>query len=303
MAKKFNTEKFNQILKDFNQTVYAILITGDQIVLSNGLTLTDPSAIRKCKKRVMKGSEIWRENFDKIYNTDPLISLAAEKTARDHTSSVGGIACQVKHKDKIKCNLNTGVPWNKGLKGQYPYSHKHTEATKAKISQANSGEKNGMYGTILSTEKKRNLSEMLKSKILSGEFTPNSNNRNTHWDSYYKGKKYRSSWECLYQYFDNNAEYETLRIPYVYDSKKFIYIVDFINHNTKKVIEVKPKELSTDKKTQAKILAAKSWCKHNGYEFVLVDKQYLISQGIPKSMIDFDPNTQQKITKLYETTK
>ncbi len=89
---------------------------------------------------------------------------------------------------KIKSNLNTGTPWNKDMKGNYPYSYPHSAETKEKISVANTGTKNGMYGTMMTAEQKEYRSNLMKEKILSGEFTPNSNNRNTHWDSYYKIK-------------------------------------------------------------------------------------------------------------------
>jgi len=74
------------------------------------------------------------------------------------------------------------------MKGNYPYSYPHSAETKEKISVANTGTKNGMYGTMMTAEQKEYRSNLMKEKILSGEFTPNSNNRNTHWDAEYNGK-------------------------------------------------------------------------------------------------------------------
>jgi len=301
MAKLFNIETFNRILQDHNQMLYAVSITGRQIVLSNGLVLSDKNLVSRCKKRIMNGHEIWKTKFDQIYSLDSIVRQTAEKYARSQTSKLGGIVCQQQHHDTIKKNLNTGTPWSKGLKGKYPYSHQHTAETKNKISKANSGGKNGMYGKRMSADKKNYLSVLMKQRIQTGEFTPNSNNRNTHWDSYYRGKKYRSSWECLYQYFDNDAEYETLRIPYFFENKEYIYIVDFVNHTTKTIVEVKPKEMLSNRKTAAKIAAAREWGRDNGYSFVFADKQYLISKGLPEVRSDFDSNTQSKILNLYET--
>jgi hypothetical protein len=73
----------------------------------------------------------------------------------------------------------------------------------------------------------------MKQKILSGEFTPNSNNRNTHWESTFNNNTYRSSWEALYQYFNQDAEYEKLRIEYNINNTAKIYIVDFVDHVNK----------------------------------------------------------------------
>jgi hypothetical protein len=146
-------------------------------------------------------------------------------------------------------------------------------------------------------------SKIMRQRIISGTFTPNSNNRNTHWDAYYNGKRYRSSWEALYQYFDPDAEYETLRIPYFFENKEYIYIIDFVNHKIKIVVEVKPKELLNDKKIQAKVDAAKKWCFEHDYQFILVDKEYLTLRPIPNVFNNFDKKTEDKIKKLYEQTK
>jgi hypothetical protein len=303
MPKQFDLEKFNRILKEHNQHLRAEKITGKEIVLSNGVVLTSEKEVRLCKKRILFGNTIWKENFDRVYSTDKEVGIASEQKCRSLTSVNGGIICQKKHGEEIKKNLNVsgGTPWNKGLKGNYPYSYLHSEETKLKISAANKGEKNGMFGTQMSDEKKHFRSKLMKEKILFGKFTPNSNNRNTHWDAHYKNKKYRSSWEALYQYLDNEAEYESLRITYLFDNKEHIYIIDFVNHKTKTLIEIKPKELINNIKTQAKIVAAKQWCKENNYQFLLVDKEYFTSRPIPENLRDFDSKTQRKIKKLYET--
>lgn len=301
MSKPFNIEKFNAILKEYNQTLRATKITGKEIVLSNGLVITNERDLRLCKKRIMSGATIWKENFDKIYSLNKIENSKVERMCRSAISAKGGVNCQKQHKEKIKSNLNTGIPWNKGMKGNYPYSYPCTNFTKKKISDANRGENNGMFGKPCSQERKAQLSETMRKNILTGKFTPNSNNRNTHWNSYYKNKKYRSSWEALYQHLDEEAEYETLRIPYTFNNKDYIYIIDFVNYKTRSVIEVKPHVLLNNKKIQAKIHAAKKWCSKNGFFFVLVDEEFLKSKGIPDNLTDFDLKTQRKIRKLYET--
>jgi len=302
MAKQFDIERFNNILKEHNQQLQAEKITGKEVVLSNGLVLTSERDVRLCKKRVMSGDRVWKENFDRIYSINKEQRTSAEKECRSLTSVKGGVNCQKEHKEKIKLNLNNGTPWNKGMRGNYPYSHSCSEDTKKRIGDANRGEKNRMFGRTYSNEEKQHRSKIMREFILCGKFTPNSNNRNTHWDCFYQDKKYRSSWEALYQYFDNEAEYETLRIPYKFDNKDYIYIIDFVNHKTKTVVEVKPQELLNDKKTQAKISAAEDWCDNNGYDFVVADKAYFTSKPMPTDLSEFDTKTQNKIRNLYETS-
>lgn len=159
MARPFDVERFNKILNEHNQQLQAKQITGKQIVLSNGLVLDSVRDVCRCKKRVMTGSNVWKENFDRLYSLNKQQRDIAEKECRSLTSANGGISCQRKHGEKIKSNLNTGVPWSKGLKGNYPYSYPHTEKTKEKISNANRGDKNGMFGKKHSAEYKDELSK------------------------------------------------------------------------------------------------------------------------------------------------
>lgn len=157
---------------------------------------------------------------------------------------------------------------------------------------------------ITNIEKSRKFNQQLmKEKILSGKFTPNSNNKNTHWNSYYKNKKFRSSWEALYQSLYLNDEYEKLRITYNLKGKTYIYIVDFINYNSKIVTEVKPKEMCNDQKFIAKLNALQEWCKNNGFAIRLADRDFLTSHPFPANLEEFDPKTIKKIQKLYEINK
>lgn len=142
-------------------------------------------------------------------------------------------------------------------------------------------------------------SKAMKEKILLGKFTPMSNNRRTHWDSFFAGKKYRSSWEAMYQYYNLDDEYETLRILYTFENKEHVYIVDFVNHTKKTVAEVKPAEFLKDKRTLAKINALKVWANKNCYMFILADQSYFRDKGQPSNMEGFDFNTCLKIKNFY----
>jgi len=253
----------------------------------------------------MKGHSVWAENFDDLYHTNIVIRERMEAFCRSETSRKGGINVQKQHGDTIKLNLNTGEPWNLGKVGvQEAWNKgltKDDNQSMKLLSDNRKGAGNPMFGKTHSDENKTHLSNLMKAKILSGEFTPNSNNRNTHWDSEYNNKKYRSSWEALYQYHNPLDEYETLRIPYIFNDKEYIYIVDFVNYTAKTATEVKPRELCNDRKTIAKITALNEWCINKGFNFILADKDYLLSLQKPSNMLLFNNTTQEKIKKLYET--
>lgn len=145
-------------------------------------------------------------------------------------------------------------------------------------------------------------SKIMKEKIMNGSFTPNSNNSNTHWDSEYNGKKYRSSWGALYHCLYPTAIYEDLRLKYTYENKEYIYIVDFIDHERKVACEVKPKEHLLDSKTKCKIVALEKWASKNGYNVELFTQDAILLTEEPDYTL-FDKNTERKLRKLYEQVK
>ena len=97
MAKTFDIKKFNRILNNYNQKIYALNVTGKVLILSNGLILTNVKDIRLCKRRVIDGDPIWKKNFDSLYDLDSNIRLNAEKIVKGKISRKGGINCQKKH--------------------------------------------------------------------------------------------------------------------------------------------------------------------------------------------------------------
>lgn len=175
-----------------------------------------------------------------------------------------------------------------------------------KVGRQNSKKLKAFFKTpkgIANIEKSRQFNQkLMKEKIESGKFTPNSNNKNTHWDSCYKGKKYRSSWEALYQSFYPNDEHEKLRIKYKFKDTDHIYIVDFINYNDKIVTEVKPSETLNNQKFKAKFDALKLWCNKHGFGVRIATQEFLTSHPYPKNLQDFDSKTIKKIQKLYENS-
>lgn len=111
----------------------------------------------------------------------------------------------------------------------------------------------------------------IKKRIASGEFTPNVFNSRTcknmilmHAE---KQLKFRSSWEILFYvlYYNPDLEYETLRVPYIFENEKHTYIVDFIDKQSKIVYEIKP-ECNFEKDIiKAKMDALTEWCISNSY--------------------------------------
>jgi NUMOD3 motif len=289
---------FNELLLMYNQSTKIKQWTSLYILLENGMLFEKNERIKFIRRLTSKKTTIWIENIDNL-----LAGNVSENELKFFGRSKGGKQVQLQHSNIIKNNLNCGIPWNKGMKNMYT-TKPMLDETKSKIGNANRGMNNGMYGVSMSDERKQQLSNLMKQLILTGKFTPNSNNRNTHWNSELNGKKYRSSWEALYHYINPIAEYETFRIEYTLHTVSKIYIVDFIDTTNRVLVEVKPKELCVGEKFNAKINALTTWATTNNYTVLIVDKEWLIS-NLPLTIdyLKFDNNTKNKIKKLYEINK
>lgn len=125
-----------------------------------------------------------------------------------------------------------------------------------------------------SPEHRLKMSNTMKEKIASGEFTPCVTNTWTHNRIEVDGVKYRSSWDAAFGVLNTNYEYEKLRIPYVFDGETRTYIVDYVNHIDKIAIEIKPSGMSDTSTVCAKRDALVYFCDKNGYNYIEVDEHW-----------------------------
>jgi hypothetical protein len=155
--------------------------------------------------------------------------------------------------------------------------YKHSPETKEKIRQTNKKTwKERKY--IQSEINRRNgvyerQSIKMKKMIERGEFTPNTNNRfnkNKIASEITGVNNYRSRWERYFHEKNPHLEYEKTRIPYYHENKEHIYIVDFTDHISKTLYEVKPNSFINESRNQSKFSAAREWCNSNGYIFKLI---------------------------------
>lgn len=310
-SKQQIVDALNSRLREYDQTLRILEYSkSNGILFSNGNVLTGREA-DLFRRRLSGRSSEWAKNAD-----DLITKKISESTIKSRISSLAGKECQRKHGDKIRQNLNTGTSWCKGIslkdyvtKSGKVFSHATRGETKESnqicqaMSVARLGSRNPMYGRKHSDEYRKKQSILMRDMIESGKFTPNSNNRNTHWNSCYLDKKFRSSWEALYQALNPAADYETLRIRYNLDGVEKVYIVDFIDHKNKIVVEVKPEELCRGEVFFSKMKALSQWADNNGYQIVLANRRWFQNQRQIFNYSDFDKNTANKIRKLYETSK
>lgn len=154
-------------------------------------------------------------------------------------------------------------------------------------------------------EERKKRSERMKKAIEEGRFTPCITNTRTHFTTEINGKKFRSSFEGIFYLFFNiwqgfNYKFESLRIPYV-DSKnkKRIYIVDFINYDTKEVIEIKPKCHKDDKDVRLKEKALIIWAKENDFIYKMLNEDDIKSLYYKMIKENFNHNFLNEFKEKY----
>ena len=306
LRSKNTMNKLNKILSDNDQKLKIKKYDKTKIIkLSNGLKLTNKVDIHRLYERIHFKNKRYVDIFDEMYNSFESLKQY-EKNIRFEISSNAGKKAQELHGERLKKNL-MGEPWNKGLKGvQICWNKgltKETDVRLKKISEDRMGSGNPMWGKKHSEEYKKQASDHIKELILKGEFTPNIHNSNTHWQSKIGNQKYRSSWEAMYHLLNPHCNYETIRIPYKFEGKDRVYIVDFEDTVCKKLIEVKPSSHKDNNKMKAKLKYALDWCKDNDYTFEIVSEEYLFNHFKDVDLTDLDENSKQNLEKMYETYK
>lgn len=228
--------------------------------------------------------------------------------------------CDIKYLDKQRYRkycptCTTNRVWQKNKKRPKAVGEKITaaklkfyqtpegKATAKSIGKQNSVKLKEYYqtsdGIVTKQKTAKKNSEIMKGKILSGEFTPKITNTFTHWTAEIeigdRVRRFRSSWEAVLWYSNQHWEYETIRIPYVsHNGENKTYIVDFYDPTNKTLIEVKPK--SNIQSCELKIKAAKQYCLETSKKFIIITESD-ISSYINESI--FTGNNKKQLDKCY----
>jgi hypothetical protein len=150
-----------------------------------------------------------------------------------------------------------------------------------------SGKKHTRYEYLDSTKITQSIS--IKSKILSGEFTPNATNSWCHSVIPFNGHNFRSSWELMFYVYattlGHTLEFEKIRIQYfdTATSSYRIYVTDFFMDGSV-IVEVKPSSMIN--KNVDKIEALKKYCATNNYTYIICDEIFLKNILTPEMIND-----------------
>lgn len=286
--------KINLLLQQKSCKLFVVFYDAKTLIFNTGRKLEEKEI--SSFKRILKNPYYDAHLIDIYQKEKSNGDIIRENLLKKQLSNSGKL-CQKIHGDKIKKNLNSGIGYRKG------FSRKGTPCTeenKKFLSESRKGENNPMWGRKYSEEYKENQSNLMKRLILEGKFTPNTNNRLTHFGVEYNGIKFRSSWEVVFYHFNKSFLYENLRIPYfdTKTNKQRIYIVDFVCHETKMVVEIKPKELFKETEI-CKITALHKWCEERGYKMKIYTHSHIRKlKNQISDYTEFDAQTKTKILSI-----
>jgi len=210
--------------------------------------------------------------------------IIIDKLSKSHT---GKKQSKKTIRKRIETRKNNGLDW-------------HTEEVKEKISRTNqitwnSNEYKLKRHLIYDNEYKNKMSNIMKNKILTGEFTPCITNSWTKWKSYaiFNGniKKFRSNWEAVFWLLNVECHYEKIRIPYKLSNNDKIYIVDFCDDVNRILYEIKPYSELNSLKNSVKIKFATEWCKKNGWKYIIITDDWYKENA---KKVDYSVNPQLK---------
>lgn len=125
----------------------------------------------------------------------------------------------------------------------------------------------------------KKISETMKRKIASGDFTPNITNSWTSFSAFIfddsgNKMKFRSTWDAAFQLLNPECKYEKFRIPYNYNDTWHNYIIDFIDDVNRILYEIKPNSQRDDPKNICKMLSATSWSESNGFSYRIISDEW-----------------------------
>lgn len=185
----------------------------------------------------------------------------------------------------IECGLEHNLPDSWAWRKLCSKKCQHKWHSKQQMGENNTCHKM-THETKIAANKK--ISETVKANILSGKFTPKSENYNIFGminfiDCVGNIKSVRSSWELVFWHLNPTYEYEKLRLKYVHTELKLdrIYIVDFYDIETNTIFEIKPSKYQNQEfkdKRQA--------CIEQGYTFITIDEHYFNSLCLLKPTIE-----------------
>ncbi len=179
---------------------------------------------------------------------------------------------------------------NSQLRNRRTYLEKYGESRSKSIINKQNESRGIFYKTEVGQKLKKSAavkqSIKMKKHIQSGRFTPCVTNSFTHRSAklIVDGITYsfRSTWEkkffstmLSFGYNALDLGYEQVRLPYIYQGNKHVYIVDFYVEKYGWLIEIKPKCRLNDSREVVKFDALKEYALKNNYKYSIFTEDFI----------------------------
>jgi hypothetical protein len=221
-------EYYNNILKEYGNTTEILSIDRFNIFCNNFNIVKTRTGLNKEREAFFRrlNSKYFLPFIDKLYSSSTTKQEKTEliKKIKFTAKSESG---KLSDKTKFLNYIKGKIPWNKGKKfpKESHWAYGKTKETDNRILNASNrmkGDNNPArkyHDSMFTAEFRENHSKILKTKILNGEFTPKTSNMLNRYKSECLGKLFRSSWEAVFFYKNQNIIFESIRIKY-FDSVK-----------------------------------------------------------------------------------
>lgn len=190
--------------------------------------------------------------------------------------------CSKECGDKLGGQKRVGLKKSQEVKDTLSRKRKQYYKTEAgqkhrqMLSDTRKGDANPTHKQSAETKERMSINQSIRMKklIAEGKWTPNITNSWCKSRTVIDNKPFRSSWEAAFYTVNKHLEYETVRVPYIFENKERTYIVDFVDREAKIIYEVKPDSEVNTPINKAKLKAAIKWCANNGYKLITISDQW-----------------------------
>ena len=244
----------------------------------------EETARRITEKRKSKPSSLKGKSLEEIFGPEKAVERL--KHCRQASKRAAELTKGIPRPVEIRAKVSDG--------NREAWKRLEAEGKKEEIYKKIAEKLRGTKHPPCSEERRENSRKAILKSILEKGYCPQNNYRRRKEiiETNKGGQVYcQSSWEVVFaKYLDENQNVvsfakDKIRIPYLYNSKKKIYITDFFIHylsGEKELIEIKPLGLINDGENPFKFEAARNWCLSQEIKFKVVTEEGIkeINSGI-----------------------
>jgi len=295
----------------------------ERILIESDYLIVDKNSDKDVKEKIFnflfcdlksKNKFLNRKNIDESLKKWLDINYIKIEGVEQTVEEIYFLLSNISEKDR-KCKICGKTTKFIGIRSRNVYNHFCSDKCLFEYRSKKQIDNNSVYKIKNKKKWKEKISISIKERIINGTFTPCVTNSWCHSriETLINDKiiKHRSSWESFFHIVNPELLYEKIRIPYFYENKKHIYIIDFLDVVNKILYEIKPRSEKTKLKNKIKREYAIKWSVENDYKYVIIEDEWfkknynkellnnqINKEKLIKNLRQFDENKNNKKNKL-----